>query len=63
MQGRPLIIAWRDRDNAATLRQAYRHEREAEVRTRLHALWLLCEGERLHPVTSIVGVHYVTVQH
>jgi transposase len=60
MRGRPLQIAWADEE--ATLRQLYRAEKDAEVRPRLHALWLLRSGHSLGEVAQLVGVHYVTVQ-
>jgi transposase len=60
MLGRPFRIAWRD--DEPVLRQAYKREREAELRPRLHALWLLRRGERLGAVADLVGVHYRTVQ-
>jgi transposase len=44
------------------LRQAYRHEKDGELRPRLHALWLLREGRSLAEVAALVGVHYVTLQ-
>jgi transposase len=60
MLGRPFRMAWRD--EAPALREAYRRERDAELRPRLHALWLLRRGERLGEVADLVGVHYRTVQ-
>jgi transposase len=60
MLGRPLRIAWRDEELA--LREAYKRERDPELRPRLHALWLLRRGERLGEVADLVGVHYRTVQ-
>jgi transposase len=60
MRGRPLIIAWQE--EATTLRQAYRRERDPELRPRLQALWLLRAGHPLRQVAEVVGVHYVTVQ-
>jgi transposase len=60
MRGRPLRIAWRDEESA--LREAYRRERDAELRPRLHVLWLLRRGERLGDVADLVGVHYRTAQ-
>jgi transposase len=60
MRGRPLVIAWQE--EAATLREAYRREKDAEVRPRLHALWLLRAGHSLRQTAAVVGVHYVSVQ-
>ncbi len=41
MRGRPFRVDWRDEDTTATLKRAYQHERDAAVRQRLQALWLL----------------------
>jgi hypothetical protein len=48
-------------EDEAALRAAYRREREAELRPRLQALWLLRRGERLPEVADVVGTHYRTV--
>ena len=61
-RGRPLIVEWRESDDAASLHQQYRQEPHAEVRTRLHALWLLRQGQSLRQTSSALGVHYVTLQ-
>lgn len=55
-----MILPWQE--EAKTLRQAYRREKDAEVRPRLQALWLVRAGHPLRPVAEVVGVHYVTVQ-
>src|SRR5919204_2695597 len=60
MRGRRLAIAWRE--DAGTLRELYRQERDAQIRPRLQALWLLREGRPLGEVAHVVGVHYVTAQ-
>jgi len=58
-----LVVAWRDEDTEAALRTAYRAEQRADVRQRLHALWLLRSGERrLGAVTTVLGVDYRSVQ-
>lgn len=49
-------------DDAATLKQAYRQERVATARTRLHALWLLRENKTMSEVAALLVVHYDTVQ-
>jgi transposase len=59
-RGRPLIIHWHD--TAETLSLALRRERSAEVRTRLHAIWLIRQGHTLGAAAELVGAHYVTVQ-
>jgi transposase len=60
MLGRPFRIAWRE--DEGVLAHAYRHERDAELRPRLHALWLLRRRGRLGAVAELLGVHYRTVQ-
>lgn len=62
MRGRPFRVDWREGDSPERLRVAYQRERDIEVRTRLHGLWLLRSGRRLSTVAEIVGVHYRTVQ-
>jgi transposase len=61
-RGRPFVVAWRDEDDAAALREAYRAEQDAEVKPRLHALWLVRAGRRLVEVAEVMGVDYRTVQ-
>jgi transposase len=51
--GRPLKVDWRE--DADTLRQAYRQEAVAEVRTRLHALWLVRSGHHARAAAQLVG--------
>lgn len=60
MRGRRLLINWQD--DADSLGRAYRQEENAELRTRLHALWLLRQGHSLRESAELVGVHYVTLQ-
>lgn len=61
-RGRPFVVAWRDGDDEAALKAAYRAEPDAEVKPRLHALWLVRAGRRLGEVADVVGVDYRTVQ-
>ncbi len=61
-RGRPLVIEWRPEDDAAALKAAYRKERRADMRPRLHALWLLRSGRGVREVAQLVGVHERTVQ-
>ncbi len=61
-RGRPLVIAWRPGDDEGALRAAYRTERRADVRPRLHALWLLRGGRSVRAVAQLVGVHERSVQ-
>ena len=62
MRGRPFEVTWREEDTTEALKAAYRRERDIELRTRLHGLWLLRSGRRLSSVGATVGVHYRTVQ-
>lgn len=62
MLGRPFVMNWREADTADALKAAYQKERDPELRTRLHGLWLLRSGWRLAGVSEAVGVHYRTVQ-
>lgn len=61
-RGRPLVIDWRPEDDEATLKAAYQKERRADVRPRLHALWLLRDGRSVREVAALVGVHERSVQ-
>ena len=61
-RGRPFRIEWRAADTAEALRAAYRAERRAEQRQRLHGLWLLRTGRTLGEVAAVLGVNYRTVQ-
>ena len=62
MHGRPFEVSWAQEDTAEALKAAYQRERDRELRTRLHGLWLLRSGWRLSSVAAAVGVHYRTVQ-
>ena len=62
MTGRPFHVDWNPEDTAEALRSAYRAERDAMLRTRLHALWLLRSGRRMREAASVVGIHYRTLQ-
>lgn len=62
MRGRPFVVVWRPEDTPEALKAALQKERESEVRTRLHSLWLLRRGWRLGMVAEVVGIHYRTVQ-
>lgn len=61
-RGRPLVIDWRPEDEAAALKAMYLKERRADVRPRLHALWLVRSGRGVREVAHLVGVHERTVQ-
>jgi transposase len=58
-----LVIGWAAGDDAAGLYGRYRRERRADVRPRLHGLWLLRTGRSAREVARILGVHERTVQH
>jgi transposase len=62
MRGRPFEVAWRAEDTPEALKAAYQKERNSEVRTRLHGLWLLRCGWRLGMVAQVMGTHYRSVQ-
>ncbi len=62
MRGRPCEVTWREEDTTEALKGVYRRERDIELRTRLHGLWLLRTGRRLSSVAATVGIHYRTVQ-
>ncbi len=61
MRGRPFAVAWREPDTPEALKEAYQRERDSEVRTRLHGLWLLRCGWRLGMVAEVMGTHYRSV--
>lgn len=56
------MIGWRPEDDGAALKAAYLKERRADVRPRLHALWLLRSGRGVREAAHLVGVHERTVQ-
>ena len=60
IHGRRLVIEWQE--DADALRELYRGEHDAEIKPRLHALWLLREGHSMRCTAQLVGVHYVTLQ-
>jgi transposase len=60
MRGRKLVIEWQE--DAETLRELYRDEHDAEIKPRLHALWLLRSGHSMQQTAELVGIHYVTLQ-
>ena len=62
MIGRPFRVEWRPEDTREALKASYLAERDINLRTRLHGLWLLRSGRRLSAVASVLGVHYRTVQ-
>ena len=61
-RGRKLTIAWAAEDDAASLYGRYRRERRADVRPRLHALWLVRTGHSAREAAEVLGVDERTVQ-
>src|SRR5215218_10441702 len=61
-RGRKLTIAWAVEDDAARLYARYRRERRADVRPRLHALWLVRRGHTTREAAEVLGVDERTVQ-
>ncbi len=53
---RKVVITWAAEDTADALHRQYRAAKVPEVRTRLHALWLLRRGEPPAAVVSALGV-------
>jgi len=61
-RGRKLTIEWAAEDDAASLYGRYRRERRADVRPRLHALWLVRTGHSAREAAEVLGVDERTVQ-
>jgi transposase len=61
-RGRKLTVEWATEDDAAGLYARYRGERRADVRPRLHGLWLVRTGKTTHEVAEVLGVDERTVQ-
>jgi transposase len=57
-----LTMAWAAEDDAASLYARYRRERRADVRPRLHALWLVRTGRTTREVAEVLGVDERSVQ-
>ena len=60
-RGRPLAVEWASEDDAASLHARYRRERRADVRPRLHGLWLVRAGRSAREAAGVLGVHERTV--
>jgi transposase len=56
-----LAVAWAAGDDAASLHARYRRERRADVRPRLHGLWLVRAGRSAREAAAVLGVHERTV--
>src|SRR5437870_13458776 len=61
-RGRKLTVEWAAEDDAASLYARYRRERRADVRPRLHGLWLVRTGRTTREVAEVLGVDEGTVQ-
>src|SRR3954463_15682032 len=61
-RGRKLTVEWAAGDDAASLYARYRRERRADVRPRLHALWLVRTGHTTRETAVVLGVDERTVQ-
>ena len=61
-RGRKLTIEWAAGDDAASLYARYRREQRADVRPRLHALWLVRTGHTTRETAAVLGVDERTVQ-
>ena len=59
---RKVRVIWAEEDTADALHKQYRAEKVTEVRTRLHALWLLRQGQGPTAVAAAVGVGRNAVQ-
>ena len=60
-RGRPLAVEWAVGDDAASLYGRERRERRADVRPRLHGLWLVRAGRSAREAAAVLGVHERTV--
>lgn len=58
--GRRLQVEWQE--SAKELKRLYQQEKHGERRSRLQALWLLRQGQRIAEVVGVIGVNYRTVQ-
>ena len=61
-RGRKLTVEWDAADDAASLYARYCRERRADVRPRLHGLWLVRTGRTTREVAEVLGVDERTVQ-
>jgi transposase len=61
-RGRKLTVEWAAGDEAASLYERYRRERRADVRPRLHGLWLVRRGHTTREAAEVLGVNERTVQ-
>ena len=59
MRGRKLRINWKE--EGKILQELYRKESDPETRRRLHAIWLLRQGDKISRVAWLMGVHLRTL--
>ena len=62
MIGRPLNIDWHEKDTPHALKKAYLSEKDTEVRSRLHLLWLVRDGMQITAAATVIGVHHRSAQ-
>ncbi len=55
------VMEWAAEDTEEGLKERYRREERADVRMRLHGLWLLRTGRAVRETAAAVGVHRRTV--
>ncbi len=56
------VMEWQAEETAAALKAQYRAEPRADLRMRLHGLWLLHRGQTVDAVAASMGVSRRTVQ-
>ncbi len=62
MRGKAAQIDWRGGDDAASLKRLYLAEKRADVKPRLHLLWLVRGGMQVREAAEVVGVHERTAR-
>ncbi|HEV2124167.1 MAG TPA: winged helix-turn-helix domain-containing protein [Chloroflexota bacterium] len=60
MRGKQVQVDWQD--DEAALKRAYQSESDAQIKPRLHLLWLVRQGHQVQQAASLVGVHCRTAQ-
>ena len=58
--GQRLQVEWQE--SGDQLKRLYQQERHPQRRTRLQALWHLCNGKRIQDIVEITGASYRSVQ-
>jgi transposase len=62
MRGKVAQIDWLDGDDAAALKRLYLAEKRADVKPRLHLLWLVRGGMQIREAAGAVGTHERTAR-